>query len=61
MQQYILALTITPLFFSIILPFNSIRVRNISTYLLVALKEELQDGIVHRENMAQRVANDKED
>jgi len=61
LQQYILALTITPLFFSIILPFNSIRVRNISTYLLVALKEELQDGIVHRENMAQRVANDKED
>ena len=36
MQQYILALTITPLLFAIVLPFNSIRVRNISTYLLVA-------------------------
>ncbi|MEA3289306.1 MAG: proton-conducting transporter membrane subunit [Campylobacterota bacterium] len=36
MQQYILASIVAPLIFSLILPFNSVRIRNISTYIFTA-------------------------
>ncbi len=45
MQGYILALIFTPLVFAIILPFNSVRVRNIVTYSAVFFLSLLSIGV----------------